>query len=275
MSTGLTRISLVVIVVAVAIGGFGIQRLFTRYVRTMTDAALPGWSSARTTSMERVTVSLFDARTDTELTLSVPKAYMVRGENWSGGRQEIIRIETRLPDLLPAEATPQVVGERGSAEYGRSMTEFTNGIVMSLGNSYSDPGRGTHERLRQRFSRNTRSGSHEAFELVDEDEFLSHYREFSCQPSQTNGDAEADDANMTCREAFQDDYISRDETRPSAQVICPVWNLPSLTYRLGCTAYTSYRGFSLNYVFRYTELHRWQEFDSGVRQLLEKFAVED
>jgi hypothetical protein len=110
--------------------------------------------------------------------------------------------------------------------------------------------------------------------LVNDDySGLWFYREMSCySPDEASGDAARARARE-CRDTYREHYLSRDTQRPTVKIDCDVTHLAILTYRLGCIAGTTYRGFRLSYVFRYSQLNRWSEFDSGVRQLLDRFVA--
>jgi hypothetical protein len=56
-------------------------------------------------------------------------------------------------------------------------------------------------------------------------------------------------------------------------ITCTVWDLQYLQERLGCTVRSNYRGFRLTYVIRHSQLHRWAEFEDGIRRLLDRFTV--
>ncbi len=262
------RTRIAVIVVAVAIGSVVMSRLLD----SPADA-VGHWLASLLNPRTATTVSFLDETSGSELILSVPKAYMVR---WPLARNPkgAIRIETRFPELEPAEATPRLVGEPGSSEYARSMEEIRNGVAIRIDNAYVDPTAGAHERQRERFSGNTRSsGNYDAYELVDADAFgLLHYSTFFCQPSRLDGDQGGGRTAWNCRETYEDNYLNRDAT---VHIVCNVWNLPALAFKFECTAQTWYRGFQMTYVFRHSELERWQEFDSGVRRLLDSFVVDD
>jgi len=42
----------------------------------------------------------------------------------------------------------------------------------------------------------------------------------------------------------------------------------------GCTANTEYKNWTLKYIFRRNQLHRWKEFDTATRKLLDQFYVD-
>jgi hypothetical protein len=228
--------------------------------------------------MAPVDVTLRDSERRAELRLRIPQAYMVRGRDRSGGTLDSLNIETRLPDLAPASATPEVAGSPLSAEYERSFAELNNGIALYLSNDFveSDWTAGTpRSNWLNRLSADRNSARAVAFELANEDySGLWFYRELSCPSS---SDSAVRDTTRTqareCRDTYREHYLSKDEARPTVKIDCDVRHLPTLTYRLGCTAATTYRGFQITYVFRHSQLNRWSEFDTGIRQLLDGFAA--
>lgn len=227
--------------------------------------------------MELVGVTLRDTEPRAELRLTIPQAYLVRGRDRRGGTLESFRIETRLPDLAPAPALPEIVGSPGSVERTKSETAFNDSLSLSVGNQFVEPNwetGQTRENWLARFSADSNSGRAVVFELVNEDySGLWFYRELSCGSS---GDASGDtapDQARECRDTYREHYLSRDAQRPTVKIDCDVAHLAILTYRLGCTAHTTYRGFRLSYGFRYSQLNRWSEFDSGIRQLLDGFVT--
>lgn len=264
-----TTVSVGVVVAAVAISAV---LLFTWYLPQFQGAIFPGFSS-RTTSMALVDVALRDTEPSAELKLTIPQAYMVRGRDRRGGTLESVRIETRLPELAPAPALPRIEGSPGSLAYAKSLEAFNNSLVLTLGNEVIEPNWETgitRENWLAMFSADANSGRAVAFELVNEDySGLWFYRELSCNSSDDAArDAPPAQARQ-CRDTYRQHYLSKDTERPTVHIDCDVAHLSTLTYRLGCVASTSYRGFRLTYVFRYSQLNRWSEFDSGIRQLLD------
>jgi len=260
-----------------AAAAIGVVLLFTWYLPLFRDAVLPGSGQTRTTSLELVGITLRDAEPRAELQLMIPQAYLVRGQDRRGGALESLKIETRLPDLTPAPFRPEIVGSSGSLERTKSETVFNNSLSLWVGTEFVEPHwetGTTRENWLARFSADANSGRAVAFELVNEDySGLWFYRELSCGSSEDASGDTAPARARQCRDTYREHYLSRDAQRPTVKIDCDVAHLAILTYRLGCTAHTTYRGFRLSYVFRYSQLNRWSEFDSGIRQLLDGFVT--
>ena len=256
----------------------GAVLLFTWYARQFGDAILPGLGSTRTTSMALVDVTLRDTLPSAELRLKIPQAYMVRARDRRGGRLESLRVETRLPELTPAPASPQITGSPGSLERDDSLAAFNDSLALTLGNEFVEPDwrtGTTRENWLARFSADPSSGHAVAFELVAEDySGLLSYKGLSCESRDgVRPDTVPFRRASECRDAYLEYYLSKDEERPTVLIDCDVRHLATLTFRLGCTARTTYRGFRLSYLIRRTQVHRWREFDSGVRRLLDSFVT--
>jgi hypothetical protein len=235
--------------------------LFLWYGRRMSEAILPGMNSARTTSMEPADLLLRDPDDETELRLRIPKAYMTRAENWRGGAQQFIWIETALPQLQPAAAA----------------SSLNNGVYITLQNERADwAGDSARERWLKTYSVDRHSGSYVAYELVNQDEFgLTFYKSLACRPPEPAGANAVAEPQWQCHDSHREYYVSN-EGDPVVHISCHAENTSGAGLeRVGCQARTSFRGFTLSYVFRSTELSRWQEFDSAVRRLLGNFLVTD
>lgn len=266
----------VLIVVGIA-ATMGTLAFFFWYLPRFRDAILPGLNSIRTTSAAIIDVTLRDTEREGELNLRIPQAYMVRAQEMRGGVLETLSLETRLPDLAAAPALPKVEGDPVSPEYQRALVEFNNGIAIYLTNAYVDSdwtlGRPRRNWLAA-LSADRNSGRAIAYDLIDDDYAgLLFYKQVTCSAPEPGAGVAAGEPN--CLDAYREHYLSKDEARPTVYVVCEVWDLPTLTYRLGCTAATTYRGFQVTYVLRHSQLSRWPEFDSGVRQLLDGFVTDN
>jgi hypothetical protein len=202
------RLRTTVSVGVAAAAALGVVLLFTWYVPRFHDAILPGLGSSRTTSMASVDITLRDVEPSVELQLRVLQAYIVRGRDRRGGTLESLRVETRLPELTPAPALPEIEGSSGSLEHANSLAAFNNGLTLTLGNEFIEPNwetGTTRANWLARFSADPSSGRAVAFELVNEDySGLWFYRELSC-PSTDNASRDASPTQAgECRDTYRE-----------------------------------------------------------------------
>lgn len=244
--------------------------------RRMSEAILPGMNSARTTSMEPVALILRDSEDNQELRLRVPKAYLTKAQNWRGGSQRFIWIETALPALnpTPAVSTPP---RPDSPEYSRWLADSDGGIYIVIENAYSRlPASVVRERWLKNYAVDRNSRANVAYELISDHEFgLAGYRSLACHPRAPSTDQPVGEQEWQCQKGDSEYYVSN-EGDPPVHIVCHLDGATGIWQaRRGCQVYTSFGGFTLRYIFRRTQLSRWQEFDSGVRKLLESFLVSE
>lgn len=237
------------------------------------EAIYPPASKSRSSSMELVDIALDNDVTRKTLRLRVPKAYMVRAENWRGGKQRYITIETQLPDMKPAPAFPKIEGAPGSKEQEDSIRRFKNGVTLDLWSGNANVDVAKRNILARLSNERRRVGAPTKYmEKSSGIEGLRRFDEWACrQAESTTTNKTAGREQEDCRDWFYEHYFGVTDGA-YFYAICPVWDKPTLGFRLGCQVKSTFRTHGLDYGLRYSELHRWREFDGKIRELLDSFV---
>jgi hypothetical protein len=247
--------ALVAILFAIA-AAFGFED-----VTSAQDAIHPG-SKVHSSDRSPVDVELVNQDQDV-LHVRIPRSYLVRRSQWRGGRQDLVNLEARLPQMNAAPAIVAVTAGEGSEEYRRQRLQLANGVAITLFASRGDSqlARTSWHELRE----HEQVGFHSnVYRRVEDDvPGLERYREFLCSEKRSE----------PCRPFGRDHLVNTDRDAPFVLIICDTNLVKDVGYRAGCRAHSSFRRHQLGYTLRYDQLNRWKEFDSGVRRLLESFVV--
>jgi hypothetical protein len=269
------KVSLPVAVLSTVVALVGVV-LVLLYARWMSERILPGANRAHTTNMQPVDLLLLDVEKGGVLRLRVPKAYLTKASTWSGGKQRFISMETQLPALQPTPAIPPPPLP-DSPEYARWLAESNEGIYITLENTYvSSSASDIRERWLKSYAVDRNRGSPNAYELIsDAPPGLVGYKALACSNLEYTATGSVAETEWKCQDASREDYVSK-EGDPTVHFFCNMNGATGIwRARMGCQVDTTFHGLALRYIFRHSQLDRWQEFDSGVRRLLESFVVPD
>lgn len=225
----------------------------------------PVASTESAADTEAIDITLPDDVTKAPLRVRIPRSYLTNANAWRGGKQSLVAIDTRLPEMKPGDSDPPVLGEPGTPIYASSLAEFNNGVNIKLDKAHVAV-KGARQRILNRLTSRTRAAEGEltTFNLADDRYFgLQRYKEVNCTET----------LPISCSDTFTEEFLSKDPAIPPVHIICRLEDASQVNYRQVCEAQTSYRDHSLSYVFRYSQLSRWQEFDTAVRGMLDGFVV--
>jgi hypothetical protein len=176
-----------------------------------------------------------------------------------------------LPALnaTPASSSPPLPD---SPQYERWLAESNEGIYIFLQNDYAQLSAATmRERLLTKYSVDRNSRHTIAYESISDEAGLAGYKSLACRPLASSNTDASIDQQWGCEDTYREYYVSKDGD-PIVHIICGMTSATGIwRARRECSAMTLFRGFLLKYSFRQSQLSRWQEFDSGVRKLLESF----
>ena len=213
----------------------------------------------RTTSTEPVSLKLKDKQSGSTITLTVPKAYLTDKHTWSGGTHDSIEIQTSLPDLMPREANITLAGKVGTEEHEKSLRLFRNGLFLRL----------IGEKLIPEYEKNRYEHVLQFYKTRKSDVYgLEHYVKEVCEQLDNNRPAKEP---PTCRINDHVFVVPIYSKAVRVQFRCTPIELNPIG---GCIADTRYRDWHLKYIFRHTEIERWEEFDTAARTLLDRFLVQ-
>jgi hypothetical protein len=234
-------------------------------------AAVPIAGSARTKSNELVDITLtsknWPDRKAPWPQLKIPKSYLTNRGTWSGGDQELLVIQTGLPDLKPRPANIFPTAPQGTSEHAAQRNYWSNGIYLqveaapegltSLGTEYQ---LGKGARARGYVEQPVMHG-------------LRRVHQVPCAADYAVAQANSNPGlNKPClmdkpsREHFS---LMEDGERALIKMDCsPPWTNDTG----GCRARFLHRGLSVVLIFRRAELERWQEFVDGTKRMLDGFA---
>ena len=219
---------------------------------------------------------LVDERTNATLVLDIPAGYLSRDVRKASGRVERVVIETGLPDMKPRRALLHPRSAPDAPGYADEMAIWRNGAYVILRDrevSSAFP-TNSYEYARKRLRR-----------LPGDQAGLEGFRDYVCMGRQqiladpTRSAKLREQARQNTEDPicwpfgheifFAPPGVPLDKW---VRMYCnPVEDGPAG----GCIADAIYRGKGLKYIFRRTELGRWQEFDRAVRALLDRFVVSD
>lgn len=215
----------------------------------------------KTSDMTPVSLQLVGQSKREPLKLQVPKAYLSNIQDWKGGEQSAVSIETGLPDLAPRRAVFRIGQQSSEEELASQMRALNNGLRISLYGGVAAPG--TKERIYL-------SSINEYVKLDKKLHGLEQFRRQHCTENDDAG-TQKSSSSRECR------YVGKillftvnDDDETWIRLRCGLVELWPVD---GCTATTLYRGRLVNYIFRASELGRWREFDRAVRTLLDGFVV--
>jgi hypothetical protein len=224
----------------------------------------PVASSESAADTEAIEITLTDEVTKAPLRVRIPRSYLTNANTWRGGEQSLVAIDTRLPEMKPVTSDPPVLGEPGTPIYSSSLAEFNNGVDIKLDKAHVGLKDARERILDHLTSRKRGAGALKTYNLTDDRYFgLQRYKEVNCTET----------LPISCSDTFNEEFLSKDPANPPVHIICRLEAAPQINFRQVCEAQTSYRDHSLSYVFRYSQLSRWQEFDAAVRGLLDGFVV--
>ena len=229
----------------------------------------PPAATVRTSSTEIVNITLRRDMADAGMKLRIPKAFLVSDENWRGGDQEIVVIETRLPDLLPS---PYSFTEphRDSAEYKNYLSRLRNSLKITLSAAGAEIPQGMPRHRKRLTQSESFAGSRSKYELISPDHYgLERYREYSCY-NEVSRTGTADTEH--CLDTFREHYLPSADDKATVSIICNVEPMALKSPGFGCQAYGEFSGRAVNYIFRLSEIPRWREFNDGVHALLKRFT---
>jgi hypothetical protein len=164
--------------------------------------------------------------------LTVPKAYLVRAENWRGGNQEIVRIETRLPNLRPEPAMPEILGKPGSAEYQRTRADFANGVAISLSTQNVDPQHFATSVLEMLTNVHRISGAQKYEKLDSSFTGLQRFQELRCSAGRP---LLKEPPTEGCESAFREHFLSLATDQPSVHIICDMALVKDVGFQAGAS----------------------------------------
>lgn len=225
---------------------------------------IPGsMDMARTKNMEPIDIHLLGAITGDGVHLRIPKSYMTNKRNWAGGEQtESVKIETRLPELQPAKALYRAKGDEGSAEYEAGLKKRQNGVFVTI-----KPGV-IRDDTKRSFEDNNYRWYQRKYLLQTEEKFgLEHFYEQSCKTETDQSGKESE----RCWFLIDEYFVAKHEDKKKWKFF---WcSRPEMNPGAACRVNTRFRNIRLQYMFRRSQLHRWQEFDIGVTKLLDQFYI--
>ena len=239
--------------------------------------------SSRSTSMEMVELKLASDN-NKELNLKIPKAYLTDRKNWQGGKQERIKIETGLPELLPRPANFWITEKVGTPEYEIAERKFENGLFIFLEAHSRDEQKSTLKQVANKWINH-----HEKFYVRQTNEKfdLLYFKDIQCSDLDKFSDEhlkefieDKEDAvineNKVCYSRNHEYFITPEKYNDTwVRFRCnSVKTSNKSKVQGGCTASTEYKTWSIKYIFRRNQLHRWKEFDNATRQFLDEFYVE-
>ncbi len=224
----------------------------------------PVASTESATDTQAIEITLPDEVTRAPLRVRIPRSYLTNVDAWRGGEQSLVAIDTRLPEMKPETSDPPVLGEPGTPIYVSSLAKFNNGVDIKLDKAHVGL-KGTRERILERLTSRTRGAEvFTTYNLADDRYFgLQRYKEVNCTET----------LPISCSDTFNEEFLSKDLANPPVHIVCRLEDASQINFRQTCEAQTSYRDHSLSYVFRYSQLSRWQEFDTAVRGMLDGFVV--
>jgi len=193
----------------------------------------------------------------------IPKSYLTRKVNWLGGEQESIEIQTGLPDLLARPAIKSSRTKISESDYQSSQDYTDNGVYIRLERpSISKDHFNESDMEKKLYAFGSRSRYSRDYEKQENVYGLEFYKAHFCHQ-----------ITKECRERIGQFFITPlDYDKHWLTFSCSRLELnPSG----GCTVKTQYRRKRLTYIFRRTQLYRWQEFDAAVRRLLDNFLIEE
>ena len=240
--------------------------------------------SGRSTSTDLIELSLVNEKIDKALNLRIPKAYLTDTKNWKGSEQKTITIETGLPELEPRPASFWITDKPGTPEHDIAVEKFQNGLFIYLEAYRRDEQKYSLVRIanhwKEVYEKNYERQKDERYDLYFyKDINCSGLKKFSEEHLKDFMESRADAVikdNQVCYSRSHEYFITPDD-------YAEVW----VRYRCnqvkpsnktedqgGCTAYTEYRNWAVRYIFKRNQLHRWKEFDTATRMLLDKFYTE-
>ncbi len=235
--------------------------------------AVPTFNLSRTTEMTPIDISLsenINGRTNT-LRMRIPKAYLTDPVNWSGGEQASLRIETGLPNLEPRAAIDTTTAYPGTPEFDARDKRTRQGINIVL-NAHVI-GEGLVKNQYQAIQSNFGQGKTGKYERLADKFGLEQYQQLVCGDKWILPGGTIDTEGPRCRVRGAEIFIASPSAR-EAQVYYSCTHLEE-NPEGGCNAYVQFRNWQMNYIFRRSEISRWQEFDSAVRRLLSGFVVNE
>ena len=223
--------------------------LFFLFVMVVLSACSKGEpEGAKNDPNAPVSLTLTDEISGETITFKIPPDYLTYEKQKRG---ELVRgriwIETGLPDMKPRKAKTPFSGEVGSKEYEKSLREFNNGIFIDIDSSIL-----FHEfflNVRKRYAT-------EFVSKVSNYEDLVEFQDLFC-------------VEQSCVSRGFEYFLTSDKYSGKAVRFRCITRLENS----GCSATTTYRGWSIEYTLRRSELHRWKVFDASVRDLLDTFYV--
>ncbi len=216
--------------------------------------------SGRTEDMTPVEIELVDERSGESLHFRIPKAYLTNKSNWVGGKHGRIKIETGLPELKPRPGNIWV--RRDDPDYDRKIGFFRNGLFINLDGRRPDPQ--YEKNVIKRYKHDYKIQP----SLVHD---LNYYKYIICSDIERK-QGKPVKAEMRCREHTDEYFITPPESSlPWVAMTCTKLEVNSGG---GCIVSSRYRDRKLEYIFRTSQLHRWREFDTAARKLLDQFLIE-
>ena len=261
MMKGSRRNLLIIVCVAIFIVGGSLWSWYKNYsdLKGNMNLIIPGsLDMARTKNMEPVDIHLLDDRTGEGIHLRIPKAYMTKKRNWKGGEQtESLEIETRLSELLPAKALFRSGADEGTPEFEAGLKKTQNGMFIIR----------PRTRIAAAEDRTYRNYKRK-YLIQDEEMFgLEHFYEQACKTETDNTGKETE----RCWDLNHEYFVAKHGDKKSWVFFdC---NRPDMNPGSGCSVNRRYKVNSVQYIFRRSQLHRWQEFDAAVTKLLDQFYV--
>jgi hypothetical protein len=234
---------------------WGIDQLFNEFI----GGILPTVPyTGYTASMEPADITLVDKKGRPALELRIPKAYLTDGRTWKGGEHYQVEIQSVLPDMRPlAPLLATEAAPRTRADVGRTKVDPNRVLVWLVGQPAGNTLTGLYEMYR------------EQYRLVATAVYgLDHFRRERCPKREGAAQTESRGSRLDCYP--EQDFFFTPPARREVDIyfICiPPEHGPGV----GCTGHTAYRGRKLEYTIRRSELARWQEIDTAVRAMLDRF----
>jgi hypothetical protein len=194
--------------------------------------------------------------------LRVPHAYYMSGPVGAifnaNGR---LSLEMALPEMRPRKAQIPLRGEKGSAEWLKSLEENRQGLRLTI------LPRESSKNYFESQSRLFRS----AYTKREDGRFgLVFYVRERCEQKR-QGTAAA--GKPECYVASEEYFLSPPFSDGNAvRFNCSSEKVPNPL--IGCTAWTTLGKLDLEYSFRRSELHRWREIDQAIRDFVQRLIVE-
>ncbi len=240
------------ILIAVVLGVAASVLLFALYVRFDVKEERAARKLAQDVEVE---LALVDPASGHALRFKIPEPYLTSAANRRGSAKRYIEMETGLPDMKPRPATFRIKAPKGTPEYEKLKERYNNGVFIWLHAKKLRKGyqQRMYEYLLQEYA-----------ELPSDIEGLQRFGE-KC-PSKEKLPKLGQETR--CYTGLTEYFISTEPRMVRLRCSKAEYNK-----RGGCIAESDYQGRELIYIFRRTELARWQEFDDAVRGLLTRLQV--